>query len=100
MLSNGDLPEGFWVWFLGTIGVVVSTLATTVATLFKINETKNEKSIADQSKEIATFQTELKLVRENLSTVETARLECEQDRAKLAAKCEIFEDRLTRLEQA
>lgn len=100
MLSNGGLPEGFWAWFLGTIGVVVGTLATTVAALFKINEAKNEKSIADQAKEIAAFQTELKFVRENLSTVETARLECEQDRAKLAAKCEIFEDRLTRLEQA
>jgi septal ring factor EnvC (AmiA/AmiB activator) len=99
MLSNGDLPEGFWAWFFGTIGVVVGTLATTVAALFKINETKNEKSIAGQAKEIATFQTDLKFVRENLSTVETARLECERDRASLTAKCEIFEARLSRLEQ-
>jgi uncharacterized protein (DUF3084 family) len=98
-MSNGDLPEGFWAWFLGTIGVVVGTLATTVAALFKINESKNEKAISDQSKEIASFQTELKLVRENLSSVEIARLECEQDRAKLAAKCEIFESRLSRLEK-
>jgi septal ring factor EnvC (AmiA/AmiB activator) len=98
-MSSGDLPEGFWAWFLGTIGVVVGTLATTVAALFKINESKNEKSIADQSREIATFQAELKIVRENLSSVEFARLECEQDRAKLSAKCEIFEARLSRLEK-
>ena len=97
-MSNGDLPEGFWAWFLGTIGVVVGTLATTVAALFKINETKNGHAITEQAKELAIFQAEVKLVRDNLSTVETARLECERDRAALSAKCEIFEKRLARLE--
>lgn len=97
-MSSGDLPEGFWAWFLGTIGVVVGTLATTVAALFKINESKNGQAIAEQAKEIAAFRTEAAIVRDNLSAVEIARLECERDRAALTAKCEIFEKRLERLE--
>jgi hypothetical protein len=95
---SGELPDGFWVWFLGGIGTVVATLATVIASLFKINEGKNSNAIAEQSKEIVTFQTELKMVRENLSGVEIARMECERDRAALTAKCEIFEKRLARLE--
>lgn len=98
MLSSGELPDGFWAWFLGGIGTIVGVLATTVAALFKINETKNTTAIAEQSLEIKGFQTELKMVRENLTAVETARLECERDRASLTAKCEIFEKRLAKLE--
>lgn len=97
-MSNGELPEGFWAWFLGGIGTVVATLATVIASLFKINEGKNSTAINEQAKEIVAFQTELKMVRENLSAVELARLECERDRASLTAKCEIFEKRLARLE--
>ena len=97
-MSHGDLPEGFWAWFIGSIGAVVGTLATTIAALFKINEGKNTRAIEEQAKEIVSFQTELRLVRENLSSVEVARMDCERDRASLAAKCEIFEKRLARLE--
>lgn len=97
-MANGDLPEGFWAWFIGSVAAVVGTLATTIAALFKINESKNTRAIEDQSREIVSFQTEIKLVRENLSSVEIARMECERDRASLMAKCEIFEKRLARLE--
>ena len=95
---SGELPDGFWAWFLGGIGTVVATLATVIASLFKINETKNTNAIAEQSKEIASAQTEIKIVREALSAVEVARLECERDRAALTAKCEFFEKRLAKLE--
>jgi hypothetical protein len=73
-MSNGELPEGFWAWFLGGIGTVVATLATVVASLFRINESKNTKAIEEQSKEIIAFQTELKMVREHLTSVEIERM--------------------------
>jgi septal ring factor EnvC (AmiA/AmiB activator) len=44
------------------------------------------------------MRTEIAMVRENLKAVEEARLECERDRSKLTAKCEIFEQRLSKLE--
>lgn len=95
---SGELPEGFWAWFLGGIGVVVGTLTTTIAALFKINEGKNTKAIEEQSKEIDELHGEIKGVREKLSVVEIARVECERDRAALGAKCEFFEKRLAKLE--
>ena len=97
-MSGGDLPDGFWAWFLGGIGTVVATLATVIASLFKINEGKNANAITEQAKEIASAQTEIKIVRDALSSVEIARLECERDRSALAAKCEFFEKRLAKLE--
>jgi septal ring factor EnvC (AmiA/AmiB activator) len=98
-MSNGDLPEGFWTWFLGTIGVVVGTLATTVAALFKINESKNTTAIAAQEKEITALHAEVKSVRDAARVTEEARIECERDRARLAEKCGFIESRLARLEE-
>jgi hypothetical protein len=95
---SGELPDGFWAWFLGGIGTVVATLATVIASLFRINELKNTAAIAEQALEIASAQTEIKVVREALSAVEVARMECERDRAALGAKCEFFEKRLAKLE--
>jgi predicted nuclease with TOPRIM domain len=108
-MSNGDLPEGFFGWALVAIGTAMGTLVTTIATLWKVSESKNARAIEEQRQEIITqkvefadakaqMRTEIGLVRDNLKAVEEARLECERDRAKLTAKCEIFEDRLSRLE--
>jgi len=108
-VSNGDLPEGFFGWALVAIGTAMGTLVTTIATLWKVSESKNAKAIEEQRQEIinqkvdyadakSQMRTEISMVRENLKAVEEARLECERDRAMLTAKCEIFESRLSKLE--
>lgn len=98
-MSNGsELPEGLLGWVLTGVGAVMATLVTTIATLWRVSESKNAKAIEEQHKQIATVQAEVALVRDNLKTTEEARLECERDRASLTAKCDIFEKRLSRLE--
>lgn len=108
-MSNSSLPEDFFGWVLSGVLVVITTLAGSVATLFKMSESKNAKAIEEQQKEIiqqkieyteakSQMRTEISMVRENLKAVEESRLECERDRAKLTAKCEIFESRLSKLE--
>lgn len=102
-MSNGELPEGFFGWVLTGIGGMLATLVTTVATLWRVSESKNAKAIEGWEKKIVVVEAELKAevktVREKLETTEIARLECEQDRSSLSAKCEIFEHRLQRLEK-
>ena len=108
-MSNGELPDGLVGWALAGIGAAMGTLVTTIATLWKVSESKNAKAIEEQRQESAQqrvefatakseLATEIRTVRENLQIAEAARLECERDRASLTAKCEIFEKRLTRLE--
>jgi septal ring factor EnvC (AmiA/AmiB activator) len=109
-MSNGsDLPDGFFGYAIASIGAAMSVLVTTIATLWKVSESKNAKAIEEQRQEIinqkveyadarSQMKTEISMVRENLKAVEDARLECERDRAMLTAKCEIFESRLSKLE--
>lgn len=98
-MSNGsDLPDGLLGWVLAGIGAAMGTLVTTIATLWRVSEGKNAKAIEEQRSQIATVQTEIAVVRDNLKTTEAARLDCERDRARLTAKCEIFESRLSKLE--
>lgn len=94
-----ELPESFMSWVLGGIAAVVVTLSTVVTTLWRVNEAKNAEAIKEQSKQIASIEGELKVVREHSHNCEQARIECEKDRASLNTKCEIFEKRLTQLEQ-
>ena len=97
-MSNGELPEGFFGWALGGIALIVGTLASVVAALFKINEGKNTKAIEEQAKEIVSLHAEVKSVRDAAKITEEARIECERDRARLAVKCEFIESRLSKLE--
>jgi hypothetical protein len=94
-----ELPESFVSWVLGGIVAVVTTLAAVVTTLWRANEAKNAEAIKEQSKQIAGIEGELKVVRDHSQICEQSRIECEKDRARLSAKCEIFEQRLTLLEK-
>jgi septal ring factor EnvC (AmiA/AmiB activator) len=94
-----ELPESFLAWVLGGIVAVVTTLAAVVTTLWRANEAKNAEAIKEQAKQIAGIEDELKVVKEHGHLCEEMRVECEKDRARLAAKCEIFENRLTQLEK-
>lgn len=95
----GELPESFLSWVLGGIVAVITTMAAVVTTLWRANEAKNAEAIKEQSKQIASIEGELKVVREHSHACEVARIECEKDRSALNAKCEIFEKRLTQIEQ-
>ena len=108
-MSN-EMPENLFTWVLAGVGAVVGTLATTVAALFKISESKNAKAIEEQRRESAEqklefaavraqMATEISQVRKNLEVTEESRIECERDRASLKTKCEIFEARIQRLEE-
>jgi len=97
-MSHGELPEGFWTWFLGGILTVVGTLATTIGALFKINESKNTRAIEAQEKEIIALHAEVKSVRDAAKLTEEARVECERDRAALAMECKYINQRLAALE--
>ena len=94
-----ELPESFLSWVLGGIVAVVTTLAAVVTTLWRANEAKNAEAIKEQSKQIAGIEGELKVVRDHSQICEQSRVECEKDRSRLSAKCEIFEQRLTLLEK-
>ena len=94
-----ELPESFISWVLGGVVAVVTTLAAVVTTLWRANEAKNADAIKEQAKQLAGIEGELKIVKDHSDICEQSRIECEKDRAKLGAKCEIFEQRLTLLEK-
>jgi cell division protein FtsB len=96
-MSN-QIPESFFGWVLAGVGTVVATLVGTVTTLWRLNESKNAKAIEEQSRQLVSLETQMKLVKDHAAICETARIECLEDRARLAMKCEMFENRLTQLE--
>jgi hypothetical protein len=96
-MSN-QIPESFFGWVLAGVGTVVATLVGTVTTLWRLNESKNAKAIEEQSRHLIALETQMHLVRSHAEICEKARTECLEDRARLATKCEMFEDRLLKLE--
>lgn len=77
-----DTPGG---WFLAAIGTVIATLATAVASLWKISEGKNAKAIAGQAETIAHL---------------TERAEdCEKDRSDMKVRIAVLETQQVLAEQ-
>jgi hypothetical protein len=98
-MPTNEIPDSFFSWVVTGVGTIIVTLVGTVTALWRINESKNAAAILDQSKQIATIEGELKVVRDHGIICEQARLECITDRAVLSTKCDIFEKRLTILEK-
>ena len=96
---TSDMPETFFGWVVTGVVSIIVTLGGTVTTLWRMNESKNAAAIADQSKQLAAIEGELKVVKEHGEICEQSRLECITDRAVLMTKCDIFEKRLTVLEK-
>ena len=71
-------------WVLAGLGGIVSTLAATVAFLFKLRENENSRNIAE-------LKTELQE-----STKRSAK--CEEDRIELYTKCAVLENKIDHLE--
>jgi hypothetical protein len=93
-----QLPDNFVSWVITGVGAMIGTLVATVTTLWRLNESKNAKAIEEQARHLIALETQMSLVRSHAEVCEQARIECLEDRAKLATKCEIFEGRLLKLE--
>lgn len=103
--------DDLFKWVLWAVGAMGTILTGAIAALWKTSESKNAKAIEDQRQEMidirtghaaaeAAMKTELNLARETLREIDTARLDCERDRAVLKTKCEMFEKRIQSLEVA
>jgi len=93
-----QLPDNFVSWVITGVGAMIGTLVATVTTLWRLNESKNAKAIEQQARHLVSIETQMKLVKDHAEVCEAARIECLEDRAKLAVRCELFEKRLTQLE--
>ena len=71
-------------WVLAGLGGIVSTLAATVAFLFKLRENENAKNIAELKNDLA----------ESSKRSE----KCEEDRGILYTKCAVLEAKIENLE--
>jgi len=77
--TNKQMNDSNWTWVLGGVGTIIATLAAAVASLFKLNESKNTKLIHKQDQTIKDL---------------TKRAEqCESDRTQLNARVAVLEDR-------
>ena len=93
-----QLPDNFVSWVITGVGAMIGTLVATVTTLWRLNESKNAKAIEEQSRHLIALETQMSLVRSHAEVCEQSRIECLEDRARLAMKCQMFEDRLLKLE--
>lgn len=96
-------------WMLWAIGIVVTTLAGVIATLWKVSESRNAQDIKAAKEEMAAYRvenaairteltTEIRVLREDQKVTEAARLKCEMDRARLDAVCGLLTSRIDNLE--
>lgn len=87
-----ETESSLFGWLLGGVATVVATLATAVATLFKMNEGKNTAAISRQENMIT------KLVEQADRLVERAD-DCEQDRRRLGESVARLETKLEQIEK-
>ena len=74
-------------WFVGAVGTAVGTLGATVATLFRINESKNAEAIAALERRLAVESEALKVeiakANERAEISDQKHDECLRDREEL-----------------
>jgi septal ring factor EnvC (AmiA/AmiB activator) len=108
-MSTNGMPSDFSTWVLWAIGIIVTTLAGVVGTLWKVSESKNAKDIQDAKEQMillrtenaaiqSELRTEIRLLRDEQKQLEEARLQCEMDRARLSEACKIMTSRIENLE--
>ncbi len=68
------MNESYLNWVLAAIATVVGTLAATVATLWKVNESRNTKAIEELTQRVEDCEAERAMLR-----VRVARLETQMD---------------------
>ena len=78
-------------WIVAISSAIVATLTSAVAFLFKLNESKSVKAVD-------TLELHVTVLGQRLERLDQANRECIEDRARLQTHCEIFEKRLSQLE--
>jgi hypothetical protein len=80
-------------WIVTLASTIVAVLASVVAFLFKLNESKSLRSIEALESHVANAD-------DRIERLDEANRECIQDRVRLQTRCEIFEKRLSQLENS
>ena len=74
-------------WVVGGIGAAIGTLATAVATLFKLNENKNAQAIVELKErllvETSSLKSEIELSNKRFAESDKKHDECQHDRENL-----------------
>ena len=70
-------------WFIGALGTAFGFLATSVATLFKISESKSATMLKDKTKEIAELKGRLNAHQARFEESDRRHDECQRDREAL-----------------
>jgi len=79
-----------WIITIGT--TAIATLSSALAFLFKLSEGKSARSIA-------SLETRLLAYEKHVERLDELNRVCVADRARLEARCEIFEKRLSQVEE-
>ena len=79
-------------WVIAGASAIIAALSSAVAFLFKLNESKSLAAVAG-------LELRVDHQSKQLDELEKMNRECLIDRSRLAAKCEIFEKRLTEIEK-
>ena len=77
-------------WFIAGISTVVATLASVIAVLFKLLESKNAEMIIHLSAQVVKVES-------RLEESDKRHDECQLDRAALTTKVALIEDELRRV---
>ena len=67
---HDNMDESFTGWVLGGVGSVVATLAAVVATLWKMNETRNAKAICELTERVDECEDERSDLRVRVAKLE------------------------------
>jgi hypothetical protein len=78
-------------WIVTLASTIVAVLASVVAFLFKLNESKSVKAVENLELHVTGL-------RDRIEKLDDLNRECIQDRVRLQTLCEVFEKRLTQLE--
>ena len=78
-------------WIIAGVSTIIASLASAVAYLFKLNETNSIKAVAGLEARVEHYE-------KRVDHLDKMNSECLQDRAKLSAKCELFEKRISQIE--
>jgi cytochrome c-type biogenesis protein CcmH/NrfG len=79
-------------WIITGASTIITALASAVAFLFRLNETKSIKAVT-------ALETRLDGYTKRVEALDVLNRECIVDRARLQATCEIFEKRLQQIEE-
>ena len=78
-------------WIIAGVSTIIASLASAVAYLFRLNETNSIKAVTGLEVRVEHYE-------KRVDHLDKMNRDCLEDRAKLAAKCELFEKRISQIE--